>query len=290
MTRRGDDLVESSAVCRKARFKRVESNSSAFPFVRALYTIPHLQLPGTRPCSPRRNESPSVGHLQVPPHIARLELYRPHLNYRHSWPTRGNTDMDSQQQQEQEQAPRSAGHYTTLTDPTFLVGLESILQPFFQQGAPEDEIRGIAQRAEAFYLSNHAEPDLEQPQPLSALAPPPKHPLASSSSATTVPTAEEQQDQPPYPPTFAELAQLIATGAPVPGIRDIPDQLAAEPPTESTAARKRKPWETRDDPSSSSGADSTKDQEQASRQVARALGLTTATAEAQSQDDEMQDS
>lgn len=58
-----------------------------------------------------------------PPHIARLELYRPHLNYRHSWPTRGHTDMDSQQQQEQ--APRSAGHYTTLTDPTFLVSPHS---------------------------------------------------------------------------------------------------------------------------------------------------------------------
>lgn len=82
-----------------------------------------------------------------------------------------------QQQQQQQQAPRSAEHYTTLTDPTFLVssrsprknpprerradrrcddlqvGLESILQPFFEQGAPEDEIRGIAQRAEAFYLS-----------------------------------------------------------------------------------------------------------------------------------------
>ncbi|KWU43195.1 hypothetical protein RHOSPDRAFT_35200 [Rhodotorula sp. JG-1b] len=194
-----------------------------------------------------------------------------------------------------QQAPRSAGHYTTLTDPTFLVGLESILQPFFDQGAPADEIRGIAQRAEAFYLSNHAEPDLEQPQPLSALAPPPKHPAdpsASSATASSDSTTQEE-DQPPYPPTFAELAHLIATGAPVPGIKDIPDQLAAEPPTESTAERKRKPWEHQDDvsPSSSSAGD----QEQASREVARALGLTTAAepvataAEARSQDGEMQD-
>lgn len=216
-------------------------------------------------------------------------------------------DME-QQQQQQQQAPRSAEHYTTLTDPTFLVGLESILQPFFEQGAPEDEIRGIAQRAEAFYLSNHAEPDLEQPQPLSALAPPPKHPAdpSSSSATTTAPsnstTEEEEEDQPPYPPTFAELAHLIATGAPVPGIKDIPDQLAAEPPTESTAERKRKPWENQDSASpSSSGADgsTTTEQEQASREVARALGLTTtatdqpaatAAAGAHSQDDEMQDS
>lgn len=195
------------------------------------------------------------------------------------------------------------------------------MQPFFDQGAPADEIRGIAQRAEAFYLSkcagstrstfflaiatcfnsrlfyfrSHAEPDLEQPQPLSALAPPPKHPAdpsASSATASSDSTTQEE-DQPPYPPTFAGLAHLIATGAPVPGIKDIPDQLAAEPPTESTAERKRKPWEHQDDvsPSSSSAGD----QEQASREVARALGLTTAAepvataAEARSQDGEMQD-
>lgn len=61
---------------------------------------------------------------------------------------------------------------TTLTDPTFLVraalfrrvdpadfsllrrqqGLEVILQPYYGQGASEEEIRDVVKRAEAFYL------------------------------------------------------------------------------------------------------------------------------------------
>lgn len=36
---------------------------------------------------------------------------------------------------------------------------------------------------------------------------------------------------------------MIATGAPVPGIRDIPDLLAEGEPSESTAQVPKKPWE-----------------------------------------------
>ncbi|GAA5987613.1 hypothetical protein JCM10908_007136 [Rhodotorula pacifica] len=187
-----------------------------------------------------------------------------------------------------QEQPRRAEHYTTLTDPTFLAGLESILQPFIEQGASEEELRGIAQRAEAFYLSNHAEPDPEQPQPLSALAPP--HPPPSSSSApSTVPTSTSTattDSQPPYPPTFAELAQLIATGAPVPGIKDIPDQLASEPASESRAERKRKPWEG-ESGGTGEGAGG-EDSAAASEEVARVLGLRTGTEEQGREDAAMQ--
>ncbi|GAA5917538.1 hypothetical protein JCM8208_005068 [Rhodotorula glutinis] len=121
----------------------------------------------------------------------------------------------------------------TLTDPQFLAGLDAILEPYYARQAPEDEIRDIVKRAEAFFLSSsQTRPDLEQPAPLEALSSvPPADPPASTAA------------DPPYPPTFAELAALIASGEPIPGIRDIPDELAPEPPSEPKAPARRKPWE-----------------------------------------------
>lgn len=154
-----------------------------------------------------------------------------------------------------------------------------------EQGASDDELRAVAARAEAFFLStwvacveraseriphqhmvsshlhlhSQAEPDLQQPQPHEALVPAslaPSHPQqpasesdpsrASFTDATSPQSpsnAPSAADDPPYPPTFAELAQMIATGAPVPGIRDIPDLLAEGKPSESTAQVPKKPWE-----------------------------------------------
>ena len=44
--------------------------------------------------------------------------------------------------------------------------------------------------------------------------------------------------------SFDEIIQLITTGQPVPGIRQIPDQLSAEPPSASSVpAPPKKPWE-----------------------------------------------
>jgi len=49
----------------------------------------------------------------------------------------------------------------------------------------------------------------------------------------------------PYPPTFAEIVALITSGAPIPGIVDIPPTLL---PISQAAApaipKRRKPWET----------------------------------------------
>ncbi|BGP25134.1 hypothetical protein JCM10295v2_004054 [Rhodotorula toruloides] len=133
---------------------------------------------------------------------------------------------------------------TTLTDPTFLQGLEVILQSYYDQGASEDEIRDVVKRAEAFYLSSHAPEDLEQPQPLSALTTVPSVSSPSQpSTAPQPPPSSAPSDHPPYPPSFAELAALIATGAPVPGIKEVPDKLAEGEPSESREGVRRKPWE-----------------------------------------------
>ncbi|KAJ2820865.1 hypothetical protein IWW50_004888, partial [Coemansia erecta] len=44
-------------------------------------------------------------------------------------------------------------------------------------------------------------------------------------------------------PSFAEVVQMIASGKEIPGIRDIPDQLSEEQPSESTLRAPPKPWE-----------------------------------------------
>ncbi|GAA5979924.1 hypothetical protein JCM11641_007587 [Rhodosporidiobolus odoratus] len=131
--------------------------------------------------------------------------------------------------------PSSDVPSTRLTDPTFLEGLRVVLEPYYARRAPQDEIDAVVKRAEAFFLSSRADLDVTLSQPATDLS---SVPPASSSPSTS---------EPPYPPTFSELAALISSGAPVPGIRDIPDQLSSETPSESTVAAKggagRKPWE-----------------------------------------------
>ena len=46
-------------------------------------------------------------------------------------------------------------------------------------------------------------------------------------------------------PTFDEIVELISSGKPVPGIRQIPDMLSSESPSISTTKQPpKKPWET----------------------------------------------
>ncbi|GAA6016276.1 hypothetical protein JCM11491_006800 [Sporobolomyces phaffii] len=144
---------------------------------------------------------------------------------------------------------------TTVTDPLFLSGLASILGPYYARGATREEIQAVTDRAESFYLSSQAadtpsrvETDPAQGEassvpsesdsspPLPPLPPPP--PLAATTTATAT-----AADDPPYPLSFAHLAHLISTGAPIPGIKHVPDKLAEQVPSESTATIQRKPWE-----------------------------------------------
>ncbi|GAA5963105.1 hypothetical protein JCM21900_001054 [Sporobolomyces salmonicolor] len=141
------------------------------------------------------------------------------------------------------------GPPTSITDPLFLQGLASILAPYYARNASPEEISEVTQRAEAFYLSSQAPEDSQEPAPLEALTsvsplrrdPPTPTPISASAGAASGPA-----DDPPYPLTFAHLAHLIATGAPIPGIKDIPDRLAEGEPSASrreVVEAARKPWE-----------------------------------------------
>ncbi|GAA5828046.1 hypothetical protein JCM11251_005708 [Rhodosporidiobolus azoricus] len=134
---------------------------------------------------------------------------------------------------------------TRITDPTFLDGLRVVLQGYYERNASEEEIQAVVKRAETFFLSSRADLDLEQPAPLNALTSVPPAASAPPTEQQPPSTSSSSSDEPPYPPTFSQLAHLISTGAPIPGIRDIPDQLAEGEPSEPKLARTQggKPWE-----------------------------------------------
>lgn len=68
----------------------------------------------------------------------------------------------------------------------------------------------------------------------------------------------QKQDPPPPPPppphdpeataplpmSFAHIVELITTGQPIPGIREVPDKISEEEVSESAKENKKKPWES----------------------------------------------
>jgi len=47
----------------------------------------------------------------------------------------------------------------------------------------------------------------------------------------------------PYPTSFEHIVNLITTGQPIPGIKDIPDTVLSGQASQPTANKRRKPWE-----------------------------------------------
>lgn len=76
--------------------------------------------------------------------------------------------------------------------------------------------------------------------PSSAPSPAPSQIEVDLASAT--PASEKVEAS--YPTSFAHIVELITTGQPIPGIREIPNVLNAAPPSEATRPKRRKPWET----------------------------------------------
>lgn len=95
---------------------------------------------------------------------------------------------------------------------------------------------------------HHTPSSIEPPPPLTdaSMQPPPSStisPPAQAPETTDTTSSGEKPLQAPYPPTFAEIVSLITTGAPIPGIKDIPPTLLTDQATKPSASRRRKPWE-----------------------------------------------
>ena len=59
------------------------------------------------------------------------------------------------------------------------------------------------------------------------------------SSATTT----EASPPPPYPQSFSHLVELITTGQPIPGIKDVPNILLTGQGSSALESKRKKPWE-----------------------------------------------
>ncbi|KAI5949212.1 hypothetical protein KGF57_004810 [Candida theae] len=58
------------------------------------------------------------------------------------------------------------------------------------------------------------------------------------------------EEQPPYSSNYQNLAELIMSGKPVPGIKDIPPVVLTDQGSKSSAAQRKKPWEVNQESSS----------------------------------------
>ncbi|KAF9731801.1 hypothetical protein PMIN06_012550 [Paraphaeosphaeria minitans] len=61
-------------------------------------------------------------------------------------------------------------------------------------------------------------------------------------------SANASEPAAPYPTSFAHIVELVTTGQPIPGIKDIPDTLLIGQASQATQSRRKKPWETDEAP------------------------------------------
>ncbi|KAM3078063.1 hypothetical protein ACMFMF_004476 [Clarireedia jacksonii] len=150
--------------------------------------------------------------------------------------------------------------YPWESDAEFQGGLTAILG----SNSTPDRVRELTLRAQCFYISRKKNTTIdfdaykaylenrggtqskETPSSItgsSESTPSPND--ASSHTGSDLPSASNLNDpkNAPYPQSFADIVALITSGAPIPGIRDIPDTLLTDQASKPVASKRRKPWE-----------------------------------------------
>ncbi|PVH98447.1 hypothetical protein DM02DRAFT_615795 [Periconia macrospinosa] len=70
-----------------------------------------------------------------------------------------------------------------------------------------------------------------------------QQPPASGSILPSPPASDPNEPPAPYPTSFAHIVELVTTGQPIPGIKDIPDTILHGQGSAPAKGRRRKPWE-----------------------------------------------
>ncbi|EON61642.1 hypothetical protein W97_00858 [Coniosporium apollinis CBS 100218] len=76
-----------------------------------------------------------------------------------------------------------------------------------------------------------------------ATSTPPNEPQTSVASSSTSTATTAVEPAAPYPTSFAHIVELITTGQPIPGIKEIPSTVLEGQGTQSVKERRKKPWE-----------------------------------------------
>jgi hypothetical protein len=132
-----------------------------------------------------------------------------------------------------------------------LTTIQGGLSAILGSSTAPDQIQELTLRAQCFYLSRKKGTPIDfdayktyftskTPPPTASVAPtPPVHTIpAEPQTQTILPTKEA-----PYPQTFAEIVALITSGAPIPGIKEIPNTVLTNKATPAVEKKRRKPWE-----------------------------------------------
>ncbi|KAF1844625.1 uncharacterized protein K460DRAFT_283642 [Cucurbitaria berberidis CBS 394.84] len=154
--------------------------------------------------------------------------------------------------------------YNWDDDVEFQSGLSAILG---SNSSPEQAAE-LGLRARCFYFARkfsknidfdaykayrHARnrPPPTPPTTNGALAAPMLDPLVQASCDTAgglLPALASPSEPPaPYPTSFAQIVELITSGQPVPGIKEVPPTVLTGQGTQPAQARRKKPWE-KDEP------------------------------------------
>lgn len=67
--------------------------------------------------------------------------------------------------------------------------------------------------------------------------------LTQTPSTSGAPVATIAAPPPAYPMSFNHIVELITTGQPIPGVKEIPDTVLEGQASHSTTSKRRKPWE-----------------------------------------------
>ncbi|KFY58789.1 hypothetical protein V496_05954 [Pseudogymnoascus sp. VKM F-4515 (FW-2607)] len=146
--------------------------------------------------------------------------------------------------------------YNWEKDAEFQAGLSAILGP----NPSPSQLRDLTIRARTFYyarktsqkidfdaykahLASRSPDELPAPKPTDAGESPAPLPQQGGSAANA-----DADPNPSFPTSFADIVALINSGAPIPGIMDIPPTVLADKATQPAASRRKKPWETQEEP------------------------------------------
>ncbi|KAF9550160.1 hypothetical protein EC957_001646 [Mortierella hygrophila] len=166
--------------------------------------------------------------------------------------------METSTVQQQEQLFQKFESYSFDADANFQAGMKSIIGNAQNKSAQEQ--KDAVEKAKYFYYSRFVQSfdynqyqawrqlkaatsiDQDESQGSSAPSSTPAAPIVDETIAEESQSSSTAAD-PTYPKSFQEICELIASGKPIPGIRQIPNNLAEGTPSEAKLAPKLKPWE-----------------------------------------------
>ncbi|CAF9909800.1 MAG: hypothetical protein GOMPHAMPRED_006869 [Gomphillus americanus] len=129
--------------------------------------------------------------------------------------------------------------YPWDSDQEYQHGLQAILG----SDPDQEQAKHLIMRAKCFYYARKFKTPLDfseyqkwhSEQTLGVQNDTPDVSMQSQSNVT--------DEQPPYPMTFNEIVELITSGKPVPGIKEIPNTVLEGQASESRISNRKKPWE-----------------------------------------------